>query len=406
MYNIINNEASTALGTRGCLMTRLYKTIHLNSLSIIFTLPCSRQDRLASVLSSYNTFILHINFTQQPGVDSIFASRGFYMLNLLRSSSKLLQLNSTSTTCVRPRVLNRTNNPIRSFSYTSIMASELSLTSTVRLPTGYDMPTVGYGVYQTPADICESVVSHALNTGYRHVDSAQVYRNEKPCAEAIKSSGLDRSSIFFTSKISPRSMGYDKTKSSIEESLKTTGLDYIDLMLIHAPYGGTDARNGTWRALVEAQNAGQIRSIGVSNYGVHHLDELKEYIESSGVGGTIAVGQWELHPWLPHPDIVEWARANNVVIQAWSPLARATRADEKVLEEIGKQYGKTWAQVLIRYSLQKGYVPLVKSVTESRIESNTDVFDFELDEKDLKKLDFPESYAPSSWDPTVASLSD
>lgn len=198
-------------------------------------------------------------------------------------------------------------------------------------------------------------------------------------------------------------MGYEKSRASIQETLKVTGLDYLDLMLIHAPYGGTEARNGTWRALVEAQQAGQIRSIGVSNYGVHHLDELKAYIDS-GVGGTISVGQWELHPWLPRDDIVMWARSNNVVIQAWSPLVRGERAQERILREIGEDNGKTWAQVLIRWSLQRGFVPLPKSVTEKRIVENSQVWDFELNAEDMKALDIPDSYSPCSWDPTVARL--
>lgn len=281
------------------------------------------------------------------------------------------------------------------------MASTKTLTSKVKLPSGHEMPIVGYGVYQTPSDICESVVSHALKTGYRHVDSARVYRNEKPCADAISKSGLKREDIFFTSKIGPREMGYEKSKKAIQSSLADTGVDYFDLFLIHAPYGGKEARNGTWRALVEAQKEGTIRSIGVSNYGVHHLDELKAYIDS-GVGGKIDVGQWEIHPWLPRDDIVEWAKKNDVVVQAWSPLVRSERADEPVLGELSKKHGKSWAQVLIKWSLQKGYVPLPKSVTPKRIEQNADVFDFELDDEDMKALHFPDSYQPCSWDPTTS----
>lgn len=284
----------------------------------------------------------------------------------------------------------------------STMSAKLSLTSTTKLASGYEMPLLGYGVYQTPFDVCEDVVSHAFKTGYRHVDSARVYRNEKPCAEAMRRSGLDRKDIFFTSKIGPREMGYENAKKAIATSFQETGLDYIDLYLIHAPYGGKTARCGTWRALREAQEDGLIRSIGVSNYGVHHLDELKEYIATSDVGGTISVGQWELHPWLPHHDIVSWARANNVAVQAWSPLVRAERTHEPVLQQIGAKHGRTWAQVLIRWSLQQGFTPLPKSVTHKRIEENTAVYDFELDAEDLKKLDFPDSYAPCSWDPTVS----
>ena len=278
----------------------------------------------------------------------------------------------------------------------------MSLASTVKLSTGYEMPVVGYGVYQTPSDVCESVVSHALKTGYRHVDSARVYRNEGPCANAIKTSGLKREDIFFTSKVGPKDMGYEKATKAIQASFAETGLEYIDLFLIHAPYGGKQAREGTWRALVEAQQAGRIRSIGVSNYGVHHLDELKQYIENSSVGGKIDVGQWELHPWLPREDIVKWARDNNVVIQAWSPLVRAERPTETVLGEISKKHNKSWAQVLVRWSLQKGFVPLPKSVTPARIEQNAEVFDFKLDEHDMGKLHFPDSYQPCSWDPTTS----
>lgn len=282
------------------------------------------------------------------------------------------------------------------------MSSSYTLSSKVKLQTGYEMPVLGYGVYQTPYDVCESVVLHALKAGYRHVDSARVYRNEKPCVEAINKSGLQREDIFFTSKIGPKDMGYEKAKKAIEASFAETGLDYADLFLIHAPYGGKDAREGTWRALVEAQKAGKIRSIGVSNYGVHHLDELKEYIATSGLSAKIDVGQWEIHPWLPRQDIVKWAQDNGVVVQAWSPLVRSERSNEDVLAKIGKKHNKTWAQVLVRWSLQKGFVPLPKSVTPERIDQNKDVFDFQLDDEDMQQLDFPDSYSPCSWDPTTS----
>ncbi|KAL9612156.1 MAG: hypothetical protein Q9167_003235 [Letrouitia subvulpina] len=166
---------------------------------------------------------------------------------------------------------------------------ELSINSKYRMQSGFEIPVLGFGV-----------------------DSARAYRNEGPCAEAIKKSGIPREELFFTTKVPPRSMGYNETKASIKSSFSQTGLDYIDLYLIHAPYGGKEARNGTWKALVEAQQAGKIRSLGVSNYGVHHLNELESYIKEletqngEGKGGKISVGQWELHPWLARPDIVNW----------------------------------------------------------------------------------------------------
>lgn len=253
----------------------------------------------------------------------------------------------------------------------------------------------------SPAANAESVVSHALKNGYRHIDSARAYRNEKPCAEAAKASGLKREDIFFTTKVPPKLISYEGAKSAIEDSFNETGFDYIDLYLLHAPYGGKEGRLGAWKALREAQKAGKIRSIGVSNYGVHHLKELEEYIKSSGDGSKIDVNQVELHPWLPRNDIVDWCNKRGVLLEAYSPIVRGTRADEPVLKKLGEKHGKTWAQILVRWSLQKGFVPLPKSETPKRIEQNADIYDFELGESDMKELDMPESYAPCAWDPTV-----
>ncbi|KAL8640598.1 MAG: hypothetical protein Q9226_008730 [Calogaya cf. arnoldii] len=266
------------------------------------------------------------------------------------------------------------------------MANDLSIKTEYTMLSGYKIPALGYGV-----------------------DSARVYRNEGPCAEAIKKCGIPRSEIFFTSKVPPRAMGYEATKSSIKSSFSQTGLEYIDLYLIHAPYGGKEARLGTWRALLEAQQAGQIRSIGVSNYGAHHLDELESYIQEldaqngKGKGGEISVGEWELHPWLARPDIVEWCRKRGVVIQAYCPIVRGQRFEEPLLKTLVDKYeGKTAAQILLRWSLQKGFVPLPKSVTLSRIEENANIFDFRLTDEDMKSLETGE-YAPCSWDPTTSN---
>lgn len=225
----------------------------------------------------------------------------------------------------------------------------------------------------------------------------------------MASIGLPRSSLFFTSKIPPRNLSYQATVSQVDTTLKITGLDYIDLMLIHAPYGGPTGRKGAWKALVEAHEAGKVRSIGVSNYGVHHLDELEAYIKElesergPGKGGVISVGQWELHPWLARPDIVSWCRERGVVVEAYSPLTRGQRFNEPVLLPIMKRTGKTAAQVLMRWSLQMGFVPLPKSVTLKRIEENADIYDFELTEAEMKSLDTGK-YEPCAWDPTVSQL--
>ncbi|KAL2816984.1 NADP-dependent oxidoreductase domain-containing protein [Aspergillus granulosus] len=279
------------------------------------------------------------------------------------------------------------------------MAGKLTIQSTQRLLSGYQIPILGYGVYQTPTDVAEQVTVEALKLGYRHIDSAAAYNNEKEVSAAISKAGLARSDVFLTTKIPPKGMGYEASKQSIEDSLKKANTDYFDLILIHAPFGGKEGRLGSWRALVEAQQAGKVRSIGVSNYGIHHLEELETYIKSGG-GGQIDVGQYELHPWLGRGELVEWLKKRGVVVQAYCPLVRNQRGEEPVLKELSEKYGKTTAQVLIRWSLQKGFVPLPKSVTPSRIKENAEVFDFELDEADMAKLT-TDKYEPCAWDPTV-----
>lgn len=287
----------------------------------------------------------------------------------------------------------------------------LTLQSKLRMNSGYDIPHLGYGVYQTPAGVCEIVVEDAFKVGYRHVDSAAIYRNEAPCGKAILKSSIPRGDIFFTSKIPSKNLNYENTKAQVEKTLKETSLSYIDLMLIHAPYGGREGRKGAWKALVEAQEEGKIRSLGVSNYGVIHLDEMEVYMKEleeergPGKAGVISVGQYELHPWLPRPDIVEWLQKRNIIVEAYSPLVRGERFDEKVLQPLTKKYGKSAAQVLLRWSLQKGFVPLPKSVTPARIQENSEVFDFELTAEDMETLALDE-YAPCCWDPTKSSLKD
>ncbi|KAI9745150.1 MAG: hypothetical protein M1818_001428 [Claussenomyces sp. TS43310] len=287
--------------------------------------------------------------------------------------------------------------------------ARLTIKSKLRLRSGYEMPMLGFGVYQTPADACADVVLQALKAGYRHIDSAAAYRNEGPCGAAIRSSGIPRSEIFFTSKIPPRALSYENTKAQVDTSLQTSGLDYIDLMLIHAPYGGREARKGAWKALVEAQTEGKIRSLGISNYGVHHLDEMEVYMKEleeehgKGRGGVVDVGQWEVHPWLGRSDIVAWCQKRGIVVEAYSPLVRGQRMDDKLLQPLTNKYGKTGAQILLRWSLQKGYVPLPKSVTPSRIKENAELYDFDLTDSEMDSLETGE-YVACAWDPTVSPL--
>ena len=252
-----------------------------------------------------------------------------------------------------------------------------------------------------------------------------MYHNEAECAVAIKKvcspqslpllitytnsrqSGIPRSEVFFTTKIAPKSLSYDSTKKQISDSLQATGFSYLDLVLIHAPFGGRDARKSSWKALVEAQKAGQVRSLGVSNFGLHHLQEMEEYtaeLESEGGGkSAVDVGQWEIHPWMNRSDVVGWCKKKGVVVEAFAPLVRSSRSEEPVLQELGKKYGKSTAQILVRWSLQKGYVPLPKSVTLSRIEENRDLYDFALSDEEMGRLEM-DRYESCAWDPTTQPL--
>jgi diketogulonate reductase-like aldo/keto reductase len=250
-------------------------------------------------------------------------------------------------------------------------------------------------------------VAHKHNP---QIDSAAAYRNEAACGEAIRAASIPRDQIFFTSKVPPRKMGYESTAAQVDETLAKSGLDYIDLILLHSPYGGSARRKGSWKALVEAVEAGKVRSIGVSNYGVHHLDELEKHIAEleeerggKGKGGIISVNQCEVHPYAPRDDIVEWCAQRGVVVEAYSPLVQGKRWGEPVSKELAAKYGKSEAQILVRWGLERGLVPLPKSVTPARIRENADLFDFELTAEETANLVTGE-YSPVCWDPTVASL--
>ncbi|KAK3706136.1 hypothetical protein LTR37_012963 [Vermiconidia calcicola] len=297
--------------------------------------------------------------------------------------------------------------------------ANLDINSKLKLNSGWEIPILGYDVsfgvlgtnpevtiHPRPSDVAEEVTDHAIRSGYRHVDSATVYRNEQPSATGMLKSKVPRDQLFFTSKVPPRDVNYDGAKKCIDESLKKTGLDYIDLYLLHAPYGGKDGRLGAWQALVEGVQAGKVRSIGVSNYGVQHLDELEKWMKQQpqDKAGILSVNQVELHPWLARPDIVEWCEKRGVILEAYSPLVRSQRMSDPLLQPLAKKYNKTPAQVLLRWGLQKNFVILPKSVTPKRIEENKEIYDFELNKEDMESLN-TKQYSPSAWDPTTSPLS-
>ncbi|KAJ3565381.1 hypothetical protein NPX13_g7528 [Xylaria arbuscula] len=264
-------------------------------------------------------------------------------------------------------------------------------------------------VYQTPPDATKDAVLEAFKAGYRHIDSAAAYRNEAGVGEAIRASGIPRSEIFYTSKIPTPVLkeGYEATKQQVEKSLKTADVEYIDLLLLHAPYGGPAMRKGAWKALVEATEGGKVRSIGISNYGIHHLDELEKHIADlkaeRGNGGIISVGQYEIHPWCARNDVIEWFAKRNIACEAYSPVVQGQRWGDKTLKKLADKHGKTEAQILLRWSLQKGCIPLPKSVTPSRIKENANIYDFELSQEEVAELETNE-YSPVCWDPLTSGI--
>ncbi|KIJ67493.1 hypothetical protein HYDPIDRAFT_186241 [Hydnomerulius pinastri MD-312] len=272
----------------------------------------------------------------------------------------------------------------------------LSIRSTVQLTSGHAMPLLGFGVYQN-YDAKPSVLE-SLRAGYRHVDSAQVYRNEAAVGEAVRDSGIERSDVFITTKCVSKNHGYDSTLKGVDESLARFGFEYIDLFLIHDPFSGSERRLATYKALLEAAKAGKIRTVGVSNYGIHHLDEIKH----AGLPMP-AVNQIELHPLCQQRPIAEYCRAHSIVVQAYCPIIRG-QMNHPTIQAVAKKHERDPAQILIRWSLQKGFVPLPKSATPSRIRSNAEIYDFELDPDDMAQLDGLDSGKAGavSWNPVDA----
>lgn len=254
-----------------------------------------------------------------------------------------------------------------------------------------------------PKEITADVTYLALEIGYRHFDSAELYGNEKEVAEGISkwlknNKGTKREDIFYTTKIFDDHQGYRRAKAAIEVCLrKAKDLEYIDLVLIHSPQTNRDQRLGTWKALQEAVNEGKIKSIGVSNYGVHHIQELLLWKELTV---KPVVNQIELHPWMMRTEIVNFCKAHDIILEAYCPLAHGLMMKDEVLQKMSKKYGKTGAQILIRWSLQMGFVPLPKTADKERAIQNFQVYDFEILEQDMEEISHPDAYERTGgWDP-------
>ncbi|KAJ8588920.1 Aldo/keto reductase [Rhizopogon salebrosus TDB-379] len=241
------------------------------------------------------------------------------------------------------------------------------------------MPVIGLGVYLN--DECAGACEVALREGYRMIDSARYYMNEAQVGEGVRRSGIPREQIFITSKIYHHDFGYERAQECIQESVDKLGFGYYDLYLIHSPVTGKKNRIETYRALVDAKKNGLVKKIGVSNYSGKHINEIIE------AGLELPdVNQIELHPFCQQRPIVEYCQAKRIAVQAYSPLVTG-QLDHDVLKRLATKHNKDEAQVLIRWSLQKGFVPLPKSSRPDRIRSNTLVFDFELDRHDMDALE-------------------
>ena len=246
---------------------------------------------------------------------------------------------------------------------------------------GHAMPRLGLGVWQTPPEATADAVATALAAGYRHIDTAAAYRNEAGVGEGIKRAELGREAVFVTTKLWNDFQGFDSTLHAFEGSLKRLGLDYLDLYLIHWPAPKQDRYLDSWRAMIRLREEGRIRSIGVSNFAVQHLDRL---IDATGV--TPTVNQIELHPTFSQETLRTEDYERSVVTESWSPLGQGALLANPTLAEIGRKHGKTAAQVVIRWHLTLDLVVIPKSVTPSRIVENFDVWDFDLDAADLAAI--------------------
>ncbi|MGH1549769.1 aldo/keto reductase [Leifsonia poae] len=259
---------------------------------------------------------------------------------------------------------------------------------------GTTIPQLGFGVYKIPeAETADAVVT-ALDAGYRHIDTAAFYENERGVGEGVRRSGLDRSEVFVTSKVWWTENGYDSTLRSFDASLERLGFDTIDLFLIHWPAPKSDRYVETWRALERVRDEGRARSIGVANFHIHHLERLARETDT-----VPAVNQVELHPWLPQAEVRAYDAAHGIVTEAWSPLARGRILGDPTLDRLAAKHGVSPAQIVIRWQLQLGNVVIPKSTSPKRIRSNLDVFGFELDADDLAAIAALESGERTGKDP-------
>lgn len=247
------------------------------------------------------------------------------------------------------------------------------------LNNGIKMPWLGFGTFKVEdgSKIVEAV-KESLKIGYRHIDAAAIYGNETGVGKGIKESGIKREDIFLVSKVWNSDQGYESTLKAFNESLKKLGTDYLDLYLIHWP---KELNKETWKALEKLYKEGKVKAIGVSNFKVHHLEELMKDAEIMPM-----VNQVEFHPQFPQSDLIKFSKENNIQLVAWGPLMQGKIFELPLMKELSQKYNKSIAQIALRWDLQMGVVTIPKSIKPERIKSNTDIFDFEISNEDMKKI--------------------
>lgn len=251
----------------------------------------------------------------------------------------------------------------------------------IKLNDQNSIPQLGYGLWQVKDEEAEGLIKEAIGVGYRLIDSAQIYQNETGLGDAIRNSGTRREELFITTKIWNSEQGYDSTLSSFEISMKKLGLEKLDLLLIHWPAPKKNLYLQTWKALIELKNEGRVRSIGVSNFNIDHLEKI---INETGV--VPAINQVEVHPRFQRRDLRAFHQKHNIVTEAWSPLGQGHLIQDDTLLGLAKKYGKSTAQIILRWHMDEGLVAIPKTVTLSRMWENINVFDFSLDAQDRKLI--------------------
>jgi diketogulonate reductase-like aldo/keto reductase len=338
-------------------------------------------------------FNVGLSDAQMEGIVSVLSSKvnwraGDYARGTLkgimseRSAAKIDGANQAAPASAEPKI-----------------AAAKSKVPTVKLNNGVEMPIFGMGTYRIKdLEECERAVSEAIAAGYRLFDTAALYKNEEAVGRAIKRSGIPREEFFVTTKLWISDTGYENTKRAFETSLKNLGLDYIDLYLIHQPY--SDAY-GSWRAMEELYKEGKVRAIGISNFPMDRMIDIAIFNEVPP-----AVNQIEIHPFYQRPEEVEYMKKNNIQPQGYSPLVagRNNIFENETLKGIGAKYGKSVAQVILRWHVQRGICIFPKSTNKAHIEENIDIFDFALNDEDMAKiaaLDTNKSVYFSQTDPEV-----